>query len=254
MYFAMAINAYRSNDEINTLTFWELACRQHRRTYPNAKAQSLIEKLDLHFTSLVTSIEESHQNLKILIKLRGRYKSLLPSFRETLLSLEAVHQTEFLAAGIRNRKVILWLKHVNHLHIITVLAQELINLLCILVESHLKEKLCPGVEATFGSLLQRYVPPKLAAATPNIIATLFKQYPSTAKADFNASFLPLLKVVRRGILNGDSIKAHILYGAFMVRNKSLHQCDLSFSYLRRKATFEDTIGLLFAAVAVADSF
>lgn len=253
IYFAMAFNSIECGDEINTLAYWELALRQRSRTHRGAmRTASVVPRLKKQFTAIIAAIDESHCDIALLKKLRKTFPSLFLPFIETLEQLKGVHQSEFLIAAIRNRKVLRWIKEVKRFHVVTLFAQEMVNALCVLVESCLKERLHPMGHITFWPLLETYIKNNgKATSVVNILSTLKGQYLCKTTKDFNASFPELLKTIRKCKLSDDEMKAHILYGTWAVRNKSLHQCDLSLSYLKSKSLFEDTIGMLFAAVATS---
>jgi len=82
IYFAMSVNALNSGDEINTLSYWELAQKQHGHAYSKRpKPKAFIERLTTHYTAVTSSVEHSYDNLPILSKIRRKYPDLNRSLR-----------------------------------------------------------------------------------------------------------------------------------------------------------------------------
>ena len=130
--------------------------------------------------------------------------------------------------------------------------QELINSLCILCEANLKN--IPAVtENMMGPIINNNLPTinanvSAVVGVSNPPSGLFLRYPTRNEVDFNNSFPLLITAIKTNSLTEEEVKAHLIYGAYMLRNKTLHDYNPNLVYYNNPQLFLDTIGALFGAV------
>jgi len=134
-------------------------------------------------------------------------------------------------------------------------SQELVNILCILNEANLKNY--PAVTRNMYGQIINHDLANVNVAVSTIVGQshlnpttgLFATFPSGTDAEFNNSFPLLVAAIKTNTLSSDSLKAHLIYGAYMLRNKSLHDFNQGLVYYNNNALFIDAIGLLFASIS-----
>lgn len=207
-------------------------------------------------------IQAGRLNLRGGFDLNPLYKDLknrynwIGGFAHNLVKLTDPSIFSYFACGIRNRAGAGWL-NTAVIEMPKMYAQELINALCILTEATLKLRpaLTPFRHKTIGVLFSN-----LDAQTPSVSALvgkpssnsgLFLTYPTGSTAEFNTNFSLLASALKTGNLTDDDAKAHLLYGAYMLRNKVLHNYDTALAYYNNVPLFFDAIAISFGAIAAA---
>jgi hypothetical protein len=254
LYFAISFLSIYVNDTVSATIYWELYQNEESQTMgaafsPTVAVLNTIQK----FTSLSNPINLSITNNSLYAGLKSKY----PFIEDFPAVLGRLHEPEvfaYFSSGVRFRQIDNWLR-TDLTHLIRMYSQELLNSLCILCEACLKN--IPGVKAKMlGEVINNYLP----AITPAVSAIigrsnsqpptgLFVTYPSKSEADFNQSFPLLITAVKANKLSDNELKAHLIYAAYMLRNKSLHDFNPGLVYYNNGPVFIDSIGLIFAAVS-----
>lgn len=255
LYFGLALASIGKVSTINASIYWELCQKEEAHTLgaaynPALSLQNTINK----FTSAINPIEYG------LIE-NILYKHLLDTypwfgnFQTNLLTLADPWIFSYFSSGLRNKANNYWLKS-NFTEMSKMYAQELLNALCILGESLLKQK--PGVTRhTLGQIINHDLNGVNAAVSAIVgvsrpAATgLWLAYPTGTKAEFDTNF-PLLitRLKSAPTLSDNEVKAYVIYGIYMLRNKALHDYDPTLVYYTNRSIFLDAIGLALAGVPV----
>ena len=254
-YFAMAMLSIRMNDEVNATIYWELANKEHEHTTGNTvDGDFLVDELKTKFKTIHNNIRDAYERNTFVQTFRSKYPFIM-SFDDLIKDLSGINKLHLLSSAVKNRKLQLWLRNHPESNLIRIYSQEIINSLSILGESVLKE--IPSVTAhTLGSLLKsnlQSINPSVYSFTNGTNLNLFTKYPTNSIPTFNTHFPNLISDIETHTMSEEEFKAHILYGAYMIRNQVLHQFDDSICYYGNQALFEKTIGLLLTNISVIKS-
>jgi hypothetical protein len=254
LYFGLSLNSVYLNDSINAMIYWELSQEQESKILgvtfnPTTAINNAIEK----FSSVINPINLSLNDNQLYRGLKDNY-TFISDFTDNLRAQHTPELFAYFSSALRFRQIDYWLKN-EFTDMTKIYSQELVNSLCILCEANFKN--FPAVtQKMLGPILHNDLPtlnPVIAALVgrSNTPATgLFLAFPTSTEIDFNNNF-PLLIMARKSkSLSDDELKAHLIYGIFMLRNKSLHDFNPNLVYYNNQPLFIDTIGLLFAAVSV----
>jgi hypothetical protein len=275
LYFLLALMSIKNINTTGALLFWELSQIEYARV--NALTHSVnttLSTIPNSFKSIYTAIEHLYNNNIFISFINSTYNGFNKTFEVLLSSFNDINKISLISCGMQNVETTNWMHHSNNsLHINRLLAQELINSLCILSESFLKSKISTA-NNTFGSILNNDLPIRLSAIIGNSnmldskkffwgflqlnlkkkkVCGLFKAYRTGNVTKFNTNFVKLLNTIYGGTLTVDQMEAHVLYGAYMVRNASLHQYNENLVFYNNKDLFQKTIGLLFISLNVIDN-
>lgn len=257
LYFGMALSSIYKDSTISASVFWEMSQEQESFTLGAAYAPvTSIQNAISRFTSSISPIEHGLKENFLYNYLYNNY-NWLGDFKTNLVKLHNPHTFSYLSTGLRNRAIGYWMS--NHFTDMTKMyGQELLNALCILGESLLKLK--PGVtQGTFGKIINHDLP-TLNAGVSAIIGTgvgnvathtgFWVTYKTYLKIDFDTNFPLLINHIKTNALTDDELKAYIIWGLYMLRNKALHDYDPTLCYYTNKTLFADAIGLALASVPI----
>lgn len=258
LYFGLSLNSVNLNDTINAMIYWELSQEEESNTLgATYDSSTAINTSITKFSSVINPVSYSLKENHLYNGLRSNY-TFIQDFSDTLKAQQAPELFAYFSSALRFRQIDYWLKN-NFTAMTKNYSQELVNSLCILCEANLKN--FPAITKTmFGPIINHDLPtinPTVSAlvgcshpAPPN---GLFVTYPSGTETEFNTSFPQLVAAIKTNTLNSDNLKAHLIYGAYMLRNKSLHDYNPNLTYYNNNWLFADTIGLLFAAISAIKS-
>jgi hypothetical protein len=252
LYFGLSLNSIYLNDTINAMIYWELSQEEESHTQgATFNAAIAINNTIGKFSSVINPINLSLNSNQLYSGLRDNY-AFINDFTTILSGLHTPELFAYFSSALRFRQVDYWLQN-DFTAMTKIYSQELINSLCILSEANLKNY--PAVtQSMFGNIINTDLTNINAAVSAlvgvsNPASGLFVTYPSRTETDFNTSFPILVNAIKANNLTADNLKAHLIYGAYMLRNKSLHDFNPSLVYYNNKVLFSDTIGLLFGAVS-----
>jgi hypothetical protein len=234
------------------MIYWELSQEEESHTQgATFNAAIAINNTIGKFSSVINPINLSLNSNQLYSGLRDNY-AFINDFTTILSGLHTPELFAYFSSALRFRQVDYWLQN-DFTAMTKIYSQELINSLCILSEANLKNY--PAVtQSMFGNIINTDLTNINAAVSAlvgvsNPASGLFVTYPSRTETDFNTSFPILVNAIKANNLTADNLKAHLIYGAYMLRNKSLHDFNPSLVYYNNKVLFSDTIGLLFGAVS-----
>jgi hypothetical protein len=180
------------------------------------------------------------------------------------LTLNGIDAVSLLSSGLRNVQVTNLIQSQNNsLEINKIFAQEIINSLCILNESIIKDY--PQVAVSLPRKKDRQIGKMLAPTTLNSINSnisailgssiggysgLYATTQIMNDNDFNTNFPIYVNNLLTNTLTDDDFKANILVGIHTLRNKVLHDYDDTLCFYSNTDLFVKTIGLLFVGVSV----
>lgn len=254
LYFGLSLNSLYLNDSINAMIYWELSQEEESRTQGVAfDAATAINNTIGKFSSVINPVTTCLNSNQLYSGLRDNY-TFISDFSTILSGQHTPEVFAYFSSGLRFRQVDYWLQN-NFTAMTKIYSQELVNILCILCEANLKNY--PVVTRNmYGPIINHDLTNVNAAVStiighnyPNPATGLFVTFPSSTDIEFNNSFPLLVAVIKANTLSPDSLKAHLIYGAYMLRNKSLHDFNPNLIYYNNNALFIDTIGLLFAAIS-----
>lgn len=252
LYFGLSLNSVYLNDTINTMIYWELSQEEESKTQgatfnPSLAINNTIDK----FSSVINPINLSLSENPLYRGIQDNYTFILG-----FTDLVKLHQTPelfaYFSSALRFRQIDFWLKN-DFTAMCKIYGQELINTLCILCEANLKN-IVAVTQNMFGPILNTDMQ-NVNASVSTVIGSsnpasgLFSTYPSRTETDFNNSYPVLVSSIKANNLTENELKGHLIYGAYMLRNKSLHDFNPNLVYYNNKYLFVDTIGLLFGAVS-----
>jgi len=251
LYFGLSLNSIYISDSINAMIYWELSQEEESHTQgATFNSTAAINNTIGKFSSVINPINLSLNSNPLYKGLRDNY-AFIPDFTAILSFQHAPELFAYFSSGLRFRHVDYWLK--NEFTAMTrIYCQELINSLCILCEANLKN--IPAVtENMMGPIINKNLPTINANVSALIGVSsppsgLFLRYPTKTEVDFNSSFPLLITAIKTNSLTDRELKAHLIYGAYMLRNKTLHDYNPNLVYYNNKHLFSDTIGALFGAV------
>lgn len=258
LYFGLSLNSIYLSDTINAMIYWELSQQEESNVAGAAFNPSVAINNTLNkFTSVINPVTLSIKANPLFAGLRNHY-TFIEDFSETLKKQHTPELFAYFSSALRYRQIDYWLRN-DFTAMTKMYCQELVNSLCILCEANFKDI---GATGTLGAILNGNLPGINAGVsaivgrsannrtTPPIAATgLFFSYPTGTDVQFNANFQLLVNVVKTNTLTADELKAHLIFGVYMLRNKSLHDFNPTLSYYNNKQLFLDAIGLLFASVS-----
>ncbi len=252
LYFGLSLNSIYLNDTINAMIYWELSQKEESLILGSVfNASTAISDSIGKFSSVINPVSYSLKESLLYGGLRNHY-SFIPDFSEVLKAQPPPEIFAYFSAALRFRQIDYWLK-TEFTAMTKIYSQELINSLCILCEANLKNY--PAVTRNmYGPIINDDLV-NINAGVSSLIGTsnppsgLFLSYPTNSELNFNTYYPQLVTAVKSNSLLEDNLKAHLIYGAYMLRNKSLHDYNSGLIYFNNNVLFEDTIGLLFAAVA-----
>ena len=251
LYFGLSLNSIYLSDSINAMIYWELSQEEESHTQgATFNSTAAINNTIGKFSSVINPITLSLNSNQLYKGLRDNY-TFIPDFTAILSFQHTPELFAYFSSGLRFRHVDYWLK--NEFTAMTrIYCQELINSLCILCEANLKN--IPTVtENMMGLIINNNLPTINATVSAligvsNPISGLFSRYPTKTEVDFNNSFPLLIAATKTNLLTEEELKAHLIYGAYMLRNKILHDYNQNLVYYNNQHLFSDTIGALFGAV------
>jgi hypothetical protein len=256
LYFSLAYTSALNNATINSSTYWELCITEESQaTGASYNPVTALRDILSRMTIVTTSVELGLEVNNLYNDLKVQY-TWIGGFAHNLLQLTDPSIFSYFACGLRNRTGSGWL-NTPGIEMPKMYAQELINALCILTEATLKLRpaLTPFSHRTIGTLFTNLDAQNPAVSAlvgkPGPTGGLFATYPTTSQSDFNANFPRLISAIKTGTQTDDEVKAHLLYGAYMLRNKVLHNFDSSLVYYNDVSLFYDAIAIAFGAVSAA---
>jgi len=255
LYFGLALNSVNLNSTINASIYWELSQKEEANTLrnhfiPTTSLLTTIEK----FSTIISGIEWGLKENSFYEFMRNTYP-FVGDFKSNLQLMADPQIFSYFSSGIRNRAVGYWVKYV-FTDMTKMYSQELINALCILFESLLKLK--PLVtNDTLGKIMNH----DLVNLNPNISAIvghnrpapstgLCSAYPQSA---FDTSFSAIINAILNNALPADDLKAHVFYGMYLLRNKSLHGFNPATCYNNNPILMENTLGFAFSSIPIVMS-
>lgn len=254
LYFGLSLNSLYLSDTINAMIYWELSQQEESLTQGVAfNAATAINNTIGKFSSVINPVTISLNSNQLYSGLRDNY-TFISDFSTILSGQHTPEVFAYFSSGLRFRQVDYWLQN-NFTAMTKIYSQELVNILCILCEANLKNY--PAVTRNmYGPIINHDLTNINAAVStivghshPNPATGLFVTFPSGTDAEFKNSFPLLVAAIKTNTLSPDSLKAHLIYGAYMLRNKSLHDFNPGLVYYNNNALFIDAIGLLFAAIS-----
>lgn len=242
-----------NNSTINASIYWELSQQEEANTQgarynPIVSLQNTIQR----FSSAISPIEYGLRENTFYNRLLDNY-TWIGDFKTNMLKLHDPETFSYFSSGLRNRAIAYWLK-VHFTDMTKMYGQELLNSLCILGESLLKAK--PAVtHQTLGKIINYdlvVVNPVISAKVGTGHTTpktgFWITYPTNTTAEFNTNFPRLINHINTNTLSDDELKAHLVWGLYMLRNKALHDYDPTLCYYGNSQLFLDAIGLALACV------
>lgn len=255
LYFGLSLNSIYLNDTINAMIYWELSQQEESNVVgaaafnPSVAINNTLNK----FSSVINPITLSIKDNPVISILRTN-RSFIEDFSELVKKQNSPEIFAYFSSALRYRQVDYWLRN-DFTEMTKMYSQELVNSLCILCEASFKDL---GATGTLGNILNN----NLATLNANVSAIvghsrngasaatgLFLTYPTSSDTEFNTNFPTLVNVIKANTQTDDETKAYLIYGAYMLRNKSLHDFNPTLTYYNNKNLFLDTIGLLFCSVA-----
>ena len=255
LYFGFSLNALYMNDTINAMIYWELYMKEEHRVSGAAyNAVAALNRTIQQFTSAINPITSGINDNPLYKILKPKY-TFIEDFPTLLPKYHSPEIFSYFSSGVRHRQIGYWIKK-EFTDMSKMYGQELINALCILVEASFKDL---GASGMLGPILNHFLPGYNAAVShviglsadgPRPATGLFLSHKTKTEAEFNTNFPLIIAAVKGGGLADDQLKGYLIYGAYMLRNKSLHDYNPNLAYYNNRDLFIDTIGLLFAAVSV----
>ena len=252
LYFGLSLNSIYLNDTINAMIYWELSQVEESHTQgATFNAATAINNTIGKFSSVINPITLSLNSNQLYSGLRDNY-TFINDFTTILSGLHTPELFAYFSSALRFRQVDYWLQN-DFTAMTKIYSQELVNSLCILSEANLKNY--PVVtQSMFGNIINTDLANINASVSilvglSNPPSGLFVTYPSRTQVDFNISFPILVNRIKANNLTDDNLKAHLIYGAYMLRNKSLHDFNPNLVYYNSRQLFNDTVGLLFGTIS-----
>ena len=248
LFFAISMLSIRCGDEISSMVYWELAQKEHEYTYGVvAGLDDTINLLKTKFRGVLEPVAHVFNDNKLVKALQPKFP-FIKDFETTLVALTDLNKAHFLSCGIKQVHLLHKMRKYPDVKIIRIFAQELVNSLCILNESLLKQKGLPG--DTIGALMQN-----VFATYPAVGAHLGQSNNSSGiyaigKTNFYGKYDKFVQFLEVSVTDGDKLKGDILYALHQLRNEALHIFDDTRLYYNNVDLFEKTIGLLFVCVSV----
>lgn len=251
LFFALSMLSVRCGDEISAMTYWELTQRENKETNAGSIPVNLdnsIESLRQKFTTILEPVKLNYDENKLIKSLRLRF-NFIDDFETTLTSLSDLHKAHFLSCGIKQVHILQKLRVYGDLNIVKIFAQELVNSLCVLNESLLKDQGIAG--DTIGPLMN-----SVYTGFPHIGTHLGQSSNSTgvysiSKLTFHTNYDQFISFLESSVITDENkLKADVLYALHRLRNEALHLLDDTREYYNDVELFEKTIGLLFICVSV----
>lgn len=265
IYFLRALIQITSSNTIGAMASWELASKE--RTRIAGTALSIVDLINnLPKNTILNPVDICYANNLLLKQLYIKNPTLFfEDFKTTASSLNTVDGISFLSCGLKNVQAINLIKaYSNSLHLNRIFAQEIINSLCIINESSIKDY--PEVPVAIPSKKDRQIGKMLApTCLGSINHTLSMLLGSStggytgmylmlsgimSDTTFNVDFPNYINDLETNTYSDDELKARVLVGIHTLRNKVLHDIDDSLCYYNDAKLFEKTVGLLFAGVTV----
>lgn len=275
IYFLLALTSIKKSNITGALLFWELSQKEIARVNSTVHSvNTTISTIPLGFKTIFAVIETFYSINSFVSFINSNYAGSIKTFDDLLSGFNDINKISLISCGLQNAEITKWMVHLNNTSEINkLLAQELINALCILVETHIKFKLQPS-NNTLGRILNNDLPNNLSVIVGNgniqdnfkllwgslqinysskKASGLFKKYKTGNINKFNANFVRLLNDIQNNPMAIDEMKAHVLYGAYMVRNSSLHEYNDNLAYFNNMDLFQKTIGLLLVSLNIIDT-
>jgi len=267
LFFVRAMCQISSSNTVGAMASWELANREKMRITGNIiSTLDLISNLPTH--TIGNPVNTAYKNNLLVKAITPRYPSILKTeFRDIIANLIGLDAISFLSCGLRNVQVAgLIQSHNNSLELNKIFGQEIINNLCILNESIIKDY--PEVIATISKKKDRQIGKMLSPSTLGTINSSVSSilgssisgysglYSSILLLDdtkFNIEYPVYINKLCTTTLSVDEFKAHVLLGIHALRNKVLHDHDDTLCYFSNADLFIKTIGLLLIGVSVTSN-
>src|SRR5258706_9697762 len=163
IYFLQSLFQISSSNTVGAMASWELATKERIRTTGlPITTTDLIASLPTH--TIINPIEYGYSSNPFTVSVISKYSFLKPTFKEVISQLSGLDAISFLSSGLRNLQVAgLIGAHNNSLELNRIFAQEIINNLCILNESIIKDY--PEVATTILLKKKRQIGKMLSPAT-----------------------------------------------------------------------------------------
>ncbi|WP_394774720.1 hypothetical protein [Flavobacterium sp.] len=264
LYILRTLLQISANNAVEAMASWELANEEkQRKTGIKNSISSLINKLPEQ--TIIRPINIAYSNNLFISNCFSKYPTLINSDLKNLIStLTGTDAISLLSSGLRNVQVSSLIQsHNNSLQINKMFAQEIINSLCILNESIIKDY--SQVTTTIPRRKDRQIgrmlsPPTLSTININVSTILGNSiggytalYATEQLLDdnhFNTQFPVFIGNLMNNTLAPDTFKAHILLGIHALRNRVLHDYDDTLCFYTDADLFIKTIGLLFVGVNI----
>lgn len=248
LFFAISMLSIRCGDEISAMVYWELAQKEHEHTHGVvAGLGATINLLKTKFRGVLEPVALAFNDNRLVKALQPKFP-FIKDFETTLVGLTDLNKAHFLSCGIKQVHLLHKMRRYPDVKIIRIFAQELVNSLCILNETLLKQKGLPG--DTIGALMQN-----VYVTYPAVGAHLGQSSNGTGiyaigKPNFYSKYDKFVHFLEVSVTDGDKLKGDTLYALHQLRNEALHIFDDTRLYYNDVDLFEKTIGLLFICVSV----
>jgi|GEM_PF-1900179 len=244
LFFVLSFLSMRASSHINMLMYWELA--QIELSYSSGVNTTLDEKADRLFsnlTSLTSTIDFSIMGNKLVSVLKSKF-NIINDFKHIFNSSNLGHKLQFLSCGIQHVNVIGKMRVYNKLKFPLVFSQELINSLCLLNESLLKEKLLMP-DSPLGVLVENISNNNDGVRTILGFSNRRTGLYIEAKEDFFNNINDFIDKIENNVSTEDELIAYSLFALHRLRNNSLHNININRTYFSDTELFEKLIGILF---------
>jgi hypothetical protein len=264
LYLFRTLLQITSSNTVAAMASWEFANRETQRvTGVRVSVNDLIDNLPEN--TIVNPINYAYAQNAFVSSCIAKYPTLIPAnLKDLIISLSGMDVISLLSCGLRNVQVVgLIQSHNNTLEINRMFAQEIINSLCILCESTLKDY--PQILTTIPRKKDRQIGKMLSPTTlglinvnvSNILGSSTSGYTGLYASEqimddtgFNTYFPLFINKLFSINLTLDEFKAHVLMAVHSLRNKVLHDFDETLCFYTNTDLFIKTIGLLFVGVSV----
>ncbi|OFY31021.1 MAG: hypothetical protein A2275_17045 [Bacteroidetes bacterium RIFOXYA12_FULL_35_11] len=270
LYFFKTLNEIVSSNFIGAISSWELSINERQRI--NGGAYTFVDIInELPENSIKKPIKYNYTKNQFLDVLIKKYPRIIkPDFFDLFTSVNGVDAIGLLACGLKNVQVSQTIIHYNNvLEFNRMFGQEIINSLCIINESIIKDY--PEVATTITNPKERQIGKMLSSSTLGVInpvlsgvlgqstsgySGLYSTYSDMFDRDnskFDIKYPQYLAIIESGSLTDIQLKAHILLGIHSLRNKVLHDFNDTLCYYSNATLFLKTIGLLLAGISITPS-
>lgn len=264
LYLLRTLLQITASNTIEAMASWELANQEkQRKTGVNISISDLINTLPEH--TITKPLNNAYSNNLFISSMIIKYPTLVNSnLKNLIFTLSGTDAIGLLSCGLRNVQVIDLIKSNNNsLQINKLFAQEIINSLCILNESVVKDypqvtlALPRKKDRQIGKMLSPIILSTINPGVSTILGDstsgysgLYASEQLLADNQFNTQFPLYIDKLMTNTMSIDEFKAHVLLGIHALRNKVLHDYDDTLCYYSDSQLFIKTVGLLFVGVSV----